>query len=591
MPVLTARRLLVALLGCAYLALLVAPLGLLIHGRQLRESVATFVAAEDRWSAYRTQIEHGELLTLLHRAALGDETVTVDDVTEAVDILYSRNDGLKNNRDNPYFLSFEGYLGTLDAIDAAIAQADELLPKEPGPALRPETAQVLLASVQAVAAPLSALQREVQAFTVVNNDMLRVQIASQSRLEIAAILALIIATVATVGGLVWNNRRLAKLTALAQESEARLRGFMENAPTTMAVKDLDGRYRLVNQRMEEVYDRPAAEMIGRTEAEILGEAANARIAAIERQAIGADCSASAEVRQRRDGVDTWSAEVRFPIRDAAGRTTGLGAIGLDITEQKRTEIALIAATQRAEAANRAKSDFLANMSHELRTPLNAIIGFADIVANETFGTHSNPKYREYAQDIVRSGHHLLDLVADILDLSRVEAGQYPLQEARCHPKNVVDSAIFFVQERAQMRQLQLSVEVEPDLPDMLADRRALLQVLVNLLTNAVKFTPEGGRVRLTVGRSPEGEIVFVVADTGVGIAAVDLPRVLEPFGQVDDPYIQRRDGAGLGLPIARGLVQKHGGTLTIESTPGVGTTVTVTLPAERVLQPEPAEAH
>jgi PAS domain S-box-containing protein len=577
------RRVAAVLFGSAYIALLITPLVMLVQGRTVREAVTNYVSAEDRWSVFRTQLEFFRVISAVDRAALGDPEAGLSEVKERVDLLYSRLDALKNYRDKEGFLRLPAYQPTLAMIDHVIEVADATLPTESGPGVSAETVALLEEALAPVGDQIAELQRQVLAATAEDNDALRSKIATQSELEIAALLALIVASLGAVGGLVWNNRRLARLTAAAQLSEARLRGFMDNAPATMALMDPDGRYLLLNPRVEQLHGRAATAMLGRTETEIAGEDEAAATGAIEREAVSTGQSASGEVRHRRDGRDLWSAEIRFPIVDAAGRLNAIGAIGLDISSQKRTEAALKAATQRAEAANRAKSDFLANMSHELRTPLNAIIGFADIIASETFGPHATARYREYATDIVSSGHHLLDLVADILDLSKVEAGQYPLSEARCQPKNIAESALFFIRERAAARRLALTIDIEPDLPDLYADRRALLQVLVNLLANAVKFTPEGGRIRLAVERHPSGGLAFVVSDTGIGIAAEDLPRVLEPFGQVDDPYVQRRDGTGLGLPIAKALAEKHNGTLTIESTLGVGTVVTILLPASRIL--------
>jgi signal transduction histidine kinase len=240
------------------------------------------------------------------------------------------------------------------------------------------------------------------------------------------------------------------------------------------------------------------------------------------------------------------------------------------------------ARQAAEVANKAKGDFLANMSHELRTPLNAIMGFAEMLQSGTFGP-LNLKQSEYVRDIRMSGRHLLGLINTVLDMSKIEAGRFDLHEELIEPASIFADAMTFLGLQAKARGVDLRETASRDLPLLLADRRAVLQVVLNLLTNAVNFTPAGGRVTLTAGLSEDGALEISVADTGVVINALSIDRIFEPFQSSDASLSRKLGGAGLGLAVSKMLIERHGGTLQLESAIGKGTTVVVRLPAERVV--------
>ena len=240
------------------------------------------------------------------------------------------------------------------------------------------------------------------------------------------------------------------------------------------------------------------------------------------------------------------------------------------------------ARERAERASHAKSQFLANMSHELRTPLNAILGFSELL--ETGRVLEQPaKSMEYARHIRHSGSHLLTLINDILDLAKIEAGRMELDEQEVDLRNLLCDGIGTLQPRAEARGLVLESSCQPGLPRVRADDRALRQIVFNLLSNAVKFTPPGGRVTAFAERIGDGEIAFGVRDTGIGIAASNVERIFENFGQSRHDITTAERGTGLGLAIVKGLIEAHGGSVHLGSTPGVGTEVTAILPAARCM--------
>jgi signal transduction histidine kinase len=233
-------------------------------------------------------------------------------------------------------------------------------------------------------------------------------------------------------------------------------------------------------------------------------------------------------------------------------------------------------SRQIEAANRHKSEFLANMSHELRTPLNAIIGFSEVLQERMFG-ELNEKQAEYTDDILSSGRHLLSLINEILDLSKVEAGRMELEVATFDLPLAIDNARTFVRERAVKHGINLDVTVDERLGEFVGDERKIKQILLNLLSNAVKFTPEGGRIGINA-RQTDGAVEISVSDTGIGIAPEDQAKIFEEFRQVGGDYAHKKEGTGLGLTLAKKFVELHGGRIWVESEVGTGSTFTFTLP-------------
>jgi len=284
-----------------------------------------------------------------------------------------------------------------------------------------------------------------------------------------------------------------------------------------------------------------------------------------------------------DGNYRWFSDRALALRDEDGRAYRMaGSIG-EITERKRAEQALNEAKEAAEAANRTKSQFLANMSHELRTPLNAIIGFSEMMQNEVFGPIGSRHYGDYARDIFDSGSHLLNLINDILDVSKFEAGKIELQEMNCDVRLIACSAIRLVSERARAGEVSITIDAPPDLPWLRADELRMKQILLNLLSNSVKFTPPEGEITIALASNDEAGFTVEVRDTGIGMSQDQLPKAMEAFVQIDNQLSRKYDGTGLGLPLTKSLVELHGGTLDIQSETGVGTTVQLTFPGDRII--------
>jgi signal transduction histidine kinase len=256
---------------------------------------------------------------------------------------------------------------------------------------------------------------------------------------------------------------------------------------------------------------------------------------------------------------------------------------------EHTSDSLRHALEAADAAIKAKSAFLAAMSHELRTPLNAVIGFSEMLSLETFGSVGGIRNKEYLNDINGSGRHLLALINDILDIARIEAGHAELHEEVIDLKVLARQTLVMVRPQAEAEGIRLAEDIDADVKSLYVDERRLKQVLINLVGNAVKFTMAGGEVGITARRVADG-VAIAVSDTGIGIAEQDIPRVMSQFGQIDSSLARQYQGTGLGLPLAKQLTELHGGTLTIESVLGAGTTVTVTLPAARIRSAGPQSA-
>ena len=369
-----------------------------------------------------------------------------------------------------------------------------------------------------------------------------------------------------------------------KESHELLIRVIDAVPVMVAATDREGRYIFVNDWFARRVIRPADEIIGLTPVEVRDDlSAHASMERDRRIMTGLDQpGAFEETLPAGQGSRRVLLTTKALLRDPSGRPALVVTASLDITDRKEAELALISAKEEAEVASRSKTEFLANMSHELRTPLNAIIGFSQVMADQHMGPLGSQRYVGYARDICTSAQHLLGIIGDILDVSKLEAGKVELDEEDTEIAAIIRDVMQLVGERARSLEVGIELDIPPTLPRLRADSLKLKQVLLNLITNAVKFSEAGSRVLLSARFDDEGFHV-AVADEGIGMDEPEIETAVTRFGQVASPWSRRHPGTGLGLPLAIGLVELHGGRLTIESEKGVGTTVTFSLPRERAL--------
>ena len=379
-------------------------------------------------------------------------------------------------------------------------------------------------------------------------------------------------------------KKLRAAESVHRRSEGILRAFIDHAPALVALKNADGRYLLMNKEYTDQLGFDPSDTEGKSASSVFPSELADQFAAQERKAIETGTDVTEEhIVPHKDG-DHVHLCTKFPVMGPDGTVIGIGTFSTDITGQKDTETRVNEALLDAEQANRAKSQFLANMSHELRTPLNSIIGFSQVLTIPQPMGPAPEKQIEYARDIQGSAEHLLKLINDLLDLSKIEAGQVTLNETRVDLDDLLEQSCRLIGPQAEPKSVTVTFSKDGTLPPFLADSRHLTQVFLNLLSNAVKFNRPGGSVTVTAGCDDAGAIVVAIADTGIGIAPEDLDLVLEPFGQAGTgPQRAHSGGTGLGLSVSKQLIELHGGTLTLDSTPGVGTTVTVAFPPARTV--------
>jgi PAS domain S-box-containing protein len=381
---------------------------------------------------------------------------------------------------------------------------------------------------------------------------------------------------------------LKQAEAARRKSDLQLREAIEAIPEGFMLFDAEDRLVLSNSRLDELYPLTASmHRPGNRFEDMLRDGLTHKQFP---DALGREDAWLAERlaarRSMKSSIEQRQTDGRWVLIDEH-RTGDGGWVGTrrDITEIKQREAELRKAKEEAEVASRAKSQFLSHMSHELRTSLNAIIGFSDLIHREINGPVGHASYLDYAANIHTSGEHLLTVVNDILDLSKIEAGRLVLSEDEIELSSLGASVIRMLSEQAKAAGLTMAAEIDPHLPHLMGDERLLRQVILNLLGNAIKFKLVGGRVSLDAALDADSALTISVSDTGIGIAAEDLARIMEPFGQVDSAFNGRHQGTGLGLPIAKKLTEAMGGKLTIESRLKVGTRVTLRFPAERLVVP------
>ena len=376
-------------------------------------------------------------------------------------------------------------------------------------------------------------------------------------------------------------RRTAK--SVFNENEKRFRDFASTTSDWLWEMDSELRFSFCSERFTEITGVPPEWLLGKTRRE-MGVAESYDQSLWQNHLDDLDARRPfrnfVHPRIKSTGETIWLSISGMPHFDESGAFLGYRGTGTEVTKQKETEDALLAAKEQAERADAAKTEFVANMSHELRTPLNAIIGFSDVMKNQVFGEIGNHRYIDYAKDINASGTHLLAIINDILDAAKLETGEFSISIVDVDIRSLLRECEVMVMDRLTRAGLSLDLQIDDTLQTVRADTLRLRQVLLNLLTNAIKFTPKGGDITVLVERSAENGIEFTVTDTGRGIAETDISRILEPFTQVDSTDSDQLEGTGLGLYLAKHLVEKHGGSLSIESELGVGTAVKFSLPAE-----------
>jgi two-component system, cell cycle sensor histidine kinase PleC len=371
--------------------------------------------------------------------------------------------------------------------------------------------------------------------------------------------------------------------ALRHSHELLMR-VIDAVPVLVSATDHEGRYVFVNDFYARRIGRPVASIVGLSPVAVQDNLETRSAQERDRRIVaGLDPPGSFEEAIIPPGGEPRVLlTTKALLRDQDGRPSLVVTASLDITDRKEAENALLAAKEEAELASRSKTEFLANMSHELRTPLNAIIGFSDVMADEVLGPLGSARYAGYARDISASAQHLLGIISDILDVSKLEAGKVELDEDEVEIGQMARDILHLVAERARSLDVAVDLELAPGLPRIKADALKLKQVLLNLVTNAIKFSHSGGRVVVRGGIVEDGMHLEVV-DRGIGMDQAEVETAVTRFGQVASTWNRKHPGTGLGLPLAIGLVELHGGRLRIASEKGIGTTVTICLPISRLI--------
>ena len=420
-----------------------------------------------------------------------------------------------------------------------------------------------------------------------------------SSINIAPIIMLVLIALAACGlaFLVLRKHRIGlrqqkEAEAVLRDSREQFRDYAEVASDWYWSTDENLKFNYVSAQITAATGLRPETMIGRDQATIRDKYASSPSALSDIQEHLDDLANARPFKNfirryvAKDGSEQWWSISGKPVFNPSGDFKGYRGTGSNITEAVKSREALLISKEEAELANRAKSEFIANMSHELRTPLNAIIGFSGLLQQEPFGDLGHGKYREYSKDIYESGEHLLSLINDILDLAKVESGNADLYEENVDFAKLAKGIEVILQHQIAERAIDCQLLMPPDLTLIKIDERKIKQVLMNVMGNAIKFTRPGGKVTVEASISPDNHFVFQVRDTGIGMSEEDIPAAFAKFRQIDSALNREFDGTGLGLPLARGLIELHGGTIGIESKLGHGTAVTIRLPESRIIRKE-----
>ena len=387
-----------------------------------------------------------------------------------------------------------------------------------------------------------------------------------------------------VAAMALRPSRTADQLASLQVEVGELRSILETATDGVVIIDADGHIRSMNRAASALFNYDGDEIEGKPFVTLFAHESQRAI--VEYLSGLASHGVASVLNDGREVIGREASGGFLPLFMTIGRLTssnGYCAVIRDITQWKRTEDELRTAKRAAETANAHKSEFLAHVSHEIRTPLNAIIGFADMMANERFGPIGHPRYIEYANDIGRSGRHVLDIVNDLLDISKIEAGEMDLDFESVGLNETVSEAVSLVQPQANGQRVIIRTALSQSVPPVVADLRSIKQIVLNLLSNAIRFTPSGGQIVVSTSYETNGSVVMRVRDTGIGMTRAELELAMKPFRQVAGTGRKRGDGTGLGLPLTKAMVDANRAAFAISSTPNEGTLVEITFPSQRVL--------
>jgi len=372
-----------------------------------------------------------------------------------------------------------------------------------------------------------------------------------------------------------------------RESEYRAESVIDRAPAVIFAKDLDGRYIIANAEFLSIFDLSKDQVIGGSNEDLFPDEFVQEIKAFETSATDREDGTAVELTAPTAAGEKAFLGVIFPLREDTGTIYAHCTILADITERKKAETGLRHAKEEAEFANSAKTSFLAGVSHELRTPLNAIIGFSEMIVKEVLGKIENRNYVEYAEHIQSSGTHLLSLIGDVLDLSVIEARGEAVREEALDIEQLGNDCVRMISDPAEAAGIEVITDINLQGHALKADARRIRQILINLLTNAVKFTPRGGRIELSGRLQADGRVELTVTDTGSGMDAATKAHAFEPFMQGNSSMVRKAEGAGLGLALVKRLAELHDAELDCISAPGEGTTISIHFPAKRSVAAPP----
>ncbi|PPJ47747.1 PAS domain-containing sensor histidine kinase [Rhizobium sp. KAs_5_22] len=538
------------------------------------EPLALDVAAESAPEREETTVEEFATLRLKRDNALTAEIVDLMPVALLVHV------GDRLIHANPEFLALTGYasveeLDTAGGLDVLIQQQDlEGASEEPG--------RVVIVRADDQLVPVTARLQSIR-FERATALMLALipaggttQAAAEKPAAPHAVAAHPVAEPQGQAG----AEQLARLQVEVDE----LRAILETATDGVVILGADGDIRSMNRAASALFNFDEAETRGKPFVMLFAHESQKSI--LDYLGGLSGHGVASVLNDGREVIGREASGGFLPLFMTIGKLTssnGYCAVIRDITQWKRTEEELRNAKRAAETANAHKSDFLARVSHEIRTPLNAIIGFADMMANEHFGPVGHPRYGEYANDIVRSGRHVLDIVNDLLDISKIEAGEMDLDFTAVGLNETVQAAVSIVQPQANGQRVIIRTALSQAVPSVVADMRSIKQIVLNILANAIRFTPSGGQIIVSTAYEPNGSVALRIRDTGVGMTRTELEQAMKPFRQVHAGTRSRGDGTGLGLPLTKAMVDANRATFAISSAPNEGTLVEITFPSQRVL--------